>query len=92
MVGPTGPTSWPNGLPIFLMLSCFVVKQYIHSFGASFGGNALWMVQSEDGGGNGGDGGDRSDGWWSSGSHVSVFLPYTHVYICNTKIFYKTMK
>ena len=45
------------------------------------------------------DGGDRSDGWWLSGSHVSpvgsrmhVFLPYTHVAICNTKIFYDIMK
>ena len=52
----------------------------------------LWMVQSGDGGGNGGDGGDRSDGWWLSGSHVSVFLLYTYVYICNTEILYKTMK
>jgi len=41
---------------------------------------------------NGGDGRDRSDGWWLSGSHMPVFLPYIHVYICNTKIFYNTMK
>ena len=50
-------------------------------------------MQSGDGGGNGGDGGDRSDGWWLSGSHMSVFLPYTHVYIyAIQKIFYNTMK
>ena len=49
-------------------------------------------MQSGDGGGNGGDGGDRSDGWWLSGSHMFVFLLYTHVYICNAKIFYDTMK
>ena len=41
----------------------------------------LWMVQSGDGGGNGGDGGDRSDGWWLSGSHMSIFLLYTHIYM-----------
>ena len=47
-------------------------------------------MQSGDGGGNGGDG---SDGWWLSGSHMSVFLPYTHVYIyIYAKIFYNTMK
>ena len=40
-------------------------------------------MQSGDGGGNGGDG---SDGWWLSGSHMSIFLPYTHVYICNRNI------
>jgi hypothetical protein len=53
-----------------------------------FGGD---IDLSGDGGGNRGDGGDRSDGWWLSGSHMPVFLLYTHVYICNAKIFYNTI-
>ena len=70
---------------------CFFTS-WLSKVSAPFGGNALWIVQSGDGGGNGGDGGDRSDGWWLSVSHVFVFLPYTYVHICNAKIFYKTMK
>ena len=39
-----------------------------------------------------GNGGDGSDGWWLSGSHVSlVFLSYIRIK-CNAKIFYDTMK
>ena len=43
-------------------------------------------------GDSGGYGGDGSDRWWFSGSHVSVFLLYTYIYICSAKIFYDTMK
>jgi len=34
VVGPAGPTSWPNGLSIFLVLLYFTLKKNIHSFGA----------------------------------------------------------
>jgi hypothetical protein len=47
VVGPAGPISWPNGLPIFLMLSCFVVKQNICSFGASFSVDMTRMAGGE---------------------------------------------
>ena len=44
MAGPAGPASWLNGLFIFLMISCFVVKENICSFGASFGGDTTRMA------------------------------------------------
>ena len=39
VVGPAGPTSWPNGLSIFLVDLYFTLKQNISSIGASFGGD-----------------------------------------------------
>ena len=47
VVGLAGPTSWPNGLSIFLMISYFVVKENICSFGASFGGDTTRMTGGE---------------------------------------------
>jgi len=47
VVGPAGPTSWLNGLPIFLVDPCFMVKQYVYSLGASFGGNSTRMDGGE---------------------------------------------
>ena len=47
VVGLAGPTSWPNGLPIFLVDPCFVVKKYLYSLGASFGGNSTKMDGGE---------------------------------------------
>ena len=47
MVGLAGPTSWPNGLSMFLMISCFVVKKNICSFGATFGGDTTRIAGGE---------------------------------------------
>jgi len=44
---PAGPTFSPNGLPILLIISCFVVKQNICSFSASFGGDTTRMAGGE---------------------------------------------
>ena len=47
MVGLASPTSGPNGLLIFLVDPCFVVKQYLYSLGVSFGGNSTRMDGGE---------------------------------------------
>ena len=39
VVGLAGPTSWPNGLSIFLVDLYFTLKQNFSSVGASFAGD-----------------------------------------------------